>query len=209
MLEGFKQPCGFYCGVRLAGRRRSDQLRFHEAPLLDTKKGQPCWPSALSHHCVLSQLLWLQPPDWFAQEWRGCVCCSICQTEDQIIGFSVLELKIIAVSIPLPNRMILTLCSWAHTGGSTWARWHCVLISDPGEEVKLKFKSKDRCPCLRWHNKEVSFKYNVLNITGSLLGGQKVEAKEQLYIRCAAEGEDVNHLYIPRSRWESPEVARG
>ncbi len=73
---------------------------------------------------------------------RGCVCRSICQTEDQIIGFSVLELKIIAVSIPLPNRMILTLRSWTHTGGRTWARWHCVLISDPGKEVKLKFKSK-------------------------------------------------------------------
>ncbi len=142
MLEGFKQPCGFYCGVRLAGRRRSDQLRFHEAPLLDTKRANLADPSALSHHCVLSQFAVAPATRLVCSGMERCVCCSICQTEDQIIGFSVLELKIIAVSIPLPNRMILTLCSWAHTGGSTWARWHCVLISDPGEEVKLKFKSK-------------------------------------------------------------------
>lgn len=36
-----------------------------------------------------------------------------------------------------------------------------------------------------------------------------MEAKEQLYIRCAAEGEDVNRLYIPGARWERPGVGRG
>lgn len=36
-----------------------------------------------------------------------------------------------------------------------------------------------------------------------------MEAKEQLYIRCAAEGEDVNHLYVPGARRERPGVGSG
>lgn len=36
-----------------------------------------------------------------------------------------------------------------------------------------------------------------------------MEAKEQLYIRCTAKGEGVNHLYIPRARQERPGVGRG
>lgn len=47
---------------------------------------------------------------------RGRRCLPICPSQDRIIGFSVLELKIIVVSIPLSNCMILTLCSGAHTG---------------------------------------------------------------------------------------------
>lgn len=46
---------------------------------------------------------------------RGRHCLPICLSRDRIIGFSVLELKIIVVSIPLPNCMILTSCSGAHT----------------------------------------------------------------------------------------------
>lgn len=47
---------------------------------------------------------------------KGSRCLPICPSRDRIIGFSVLELKIIVVSIPLPNCMILTSCSRAHTG---------------------------------------------------------------------------------------------
>lgn len=109
-------PRRFYCGVRAVGRRRSrrSQLRFHQAPCPDTKnESKPFCPPALSHHCVPSPSL--QPADWLAQEWERKSCLPICPSQDRIIGFSVLELKIIVVSIPLPNCMILTSCSRAHT----------------------------------------------------------------------------------------------
>lgn len=135
------KPCGFYCGVRPVGRRSisgfmklRSSLTQNMANLADPLPS----PTIVLFLCrsVSSNQIGLH------RNGRGCVCRSICQTEDQIIGFSVLELKIIAVSIPLPNRMILTLRSWAHTGARTKARWYRVLISDPGKEVKLKFKSK-------------------------------------------------------------------
>lgn len=142
MLEGFKQPCGFYCGVRLAGRRRTTSSGFMKHHSLTQKRANLADPLPSPTIVFLLCCCGSSHQIGLLRNGRGCVCCSICQTEDQIIGFSVLELKIIAVSIPLPNRMILTLRSWANTGGSTWARWHCVLISDPGKEGKLKFKSK-------------------------------------------------------------------